>query len=86
MKNQKCPACGAALAEDVVSVCGVEVSLQAEEIDLAGVKKVKLSQFMQELDQLENLKRVDMWDANLSKDDIDKAVAEAARRTGVARI
>jgi len=62
-------ALGVALAEDVVSVCGVEVSAQAEEVDLSGVKKVKFAQLMHELDQLPNLKRVDMWDANLSKDE-----------------
>lgn len=62
-------ALGFAQAEETVSVCGVEVSAQAESVDLSGVKKVKLSQFMQELDQLPNLKRVDMWDANLSKED-----------------
>ncbi len=62
-------ALGMALAEDMVSVCGVEVSRQAETVDLSGVKKVKLSQLMQEMDQLPALKRIDMWDATLSKEE-----------------
>jgi len=59
---------GLALAEEAtVDVCGVSVPADAQEVDLSGVKKVRLSELCAGLDQLPEVKSVYMWDANLNR-------------------
>lgn len=64
--------CTSSLAEAAVDVCGISVSADAQQVDLSGVKKVKINELCAALDQLPNLQRVDMWDCNLNREEKTK--------------
>lgn len=59
------------MAEETVTAFGITVSTDATEIDLGSNKVKDIEELVEFLDQLPDLKRLDMYESSLSNEDMD---------------